>query len=63
MSAEHLRWNENMAQNWVADCMHWFGRVLHGERVHWCEDWDGLPVDETSPEWPCGCFESAGVRP
>ena len=41
--------------DWKRDCMHWVGRLLTGEHGHWCEDWDGLPVDETCPEWPCGC--------
>jgi hypothetical protein len=34
----------------VADCLKWRGHVLIGERGHFCLDWDGLPVDETTPE-------------
>jgi len=41
---------------WVADCIRWRGKVLEGEHGHWCEEWDGLPVDETCREWPCGCL-------
>jgi len=42
---------------WNEDCMRWRGRVLTGAKAHWCGDWDGLPVDETMPEWPCTCFK------
>jgi hypothetical protein len=31
------------------------GRVLTGPGAHACDYWDGLPVDETCREWPCGC--------
>jgi len=52
------RWTEEVALAWVADCMRWRGRVLHGERMHWCCDWDELPVDDTTREaGACGCFE------
>ena len=37
------------------ECLHWRGRILTGVHAHWCGDWDDLPVDETCPEWPCGC--------
>ncbi len=40
---------------WIVECMKWRGRVLDGDHAHWCEEWDGLPVDETCREWPCGC--------
>jgi len=40
---------------WIADCKHWRGRVLTGKYAHWCFDWDGLPIDETTQEWPCIC--------
>lgn len=40
---------------WKEDCMKWRGRVLTGKESHWCFGWDGLPVDETTPEWPCEC--------
>lgn len=38
---------------WQADCLHWHGRVLTGAHRHWCPDWDGLPVDESCPEFEC----------
>lgn len=36
-------------------CLHWRGRILTGKYAHLCDDWDGLPIDETMPEWPCSC--------
>lgn len=42
---------------WEAECMKWRGRVLTGEHAHYCFAWDGLPVDETTPEWPCTCSD------
>lgn len=41
--------------DWIVDCRHWRGRVLTGQYAHWCYQWDDLPMDETCPEWPCGC--------
>jgi len=41
--------------DWEKDCLHWHGRVLTGKYGHWCYEWDSLPVDETTNEWPCGC--------
>ena len=41
---------------WEVDCLHWRGRVLTGKHAHWCDAYDQLPVDETTPEWPCGCY-------
>lgn len=46
--------------DWIKDCQHWRRRTLTGRYAHWCFEWDGLPVDETTPEWPCGCFEWDG---
>ncbi len=40
---------------WQADCLKWRGKVLTGKHGHWCPEWDDLPIDETSLEWPCGC--------
>lgn len=40
---------------WEQDCHKWRGMVLHGRYTHWCANWDGLPMDETCPEWPCRC--------
>lgn len=42
------------------DSLRWRGRVLDGQFAHWCEDWDGLPVDETTCEWPCPCAPHLG---
>ena len=39
--------------DWRADCLRWRGKVLTGKRAHWCWDWDGLPVDETTCEFEC----------
>jgi hypothetical protein len=44
---------------WEKDCLHWRGRVLVGDHAHWCREWDGLPIDETTPEWPCACATPA----
>ena len=43
---------------WIASSLYWRGKVLTGRFAHWCEDWDGLPIDETTPEWPCACAET-----
>lgn len=40
---------------WEEDCLRWRGRILTGQYAHICWEWDGLPVDETCLEWPCGC--------
>ena len=45
---------------WVAECLLWRGRVLTGRERHYCFEWDGLPIDETTLEWPCGC-ETTGA--
>lgn len=44
------------SQEWQDDCLHWRGQVLRGRASHWCWEWDGLPIDETCSEWPCGCW-------
>lgn len=49
----------NYYEEWVKDCMEYRGIVLTGHFSHWCYDWDGLPVDETSEEWPCSCYSEA----
>jgi hypothetical protein len=41
--------------HWIEDCQEYRGRLLTGKHSHWCNDWDGLPIDETCPEWPCAC--------
>ena len=54
-------WKMNMgSQEWREDCAKWRGKLLIGNYAHWCQDWDGLPVDETTPEFTCcHCFESS----
>lgn len=48
-----------MDQNeWQQDCLKWRGKVLTGKYAHWCYGYDFLPVDETTPEWPCECAEA-----
>lgn len=42
-------------ERWAHDCQQWRGMILEGRYSHWCVNWDLLPVDETCPEWPCGC--------
>lgn len=42
-------------QDWETDCVEWRGVVLTGVYAHWCPIWHDLPMDETCPEWPCGC--------
>lgn len=37
--------------------MRWRGHVLTGDWGHWCNDWDGLPIDETTDEISaCECL-------
>lgn len=47
-------------EEWAEDCHRFHGRLLTGTHAHRCDDWDGMPVDETTPEWescvcPCAC--------
>jgi hypothetical protein len=49
-----------MREDWKADSLKWRGEVLKGEYAHWCNEWDGLPVDETTPEFlACLCWEAS----
>jgi hypothetical protein len=52
------------SKEWFEDCQKWLGVVLNGTYRHWCVDWDGLPIDETSPEFECCyCFNcKCGTR-
>lgn len=51
------RWTPVTALTWVADCLEWRGHVLRGVAIHWCPEWDFLPMDETCDrEWPCDCY-------
>ena len=46
------------ASEWEEDCLRWRGRVLTGNKAHWCQDWDFLPVDETCFEIEaCHCYD------
>ena len=46
-------------QEWALECHKYRGRVLIGEKSHYCHDWDGLPVDETTTEFDyCSCFKT-----
>lgn len=45
-------------KEWIRDCMIQRKRILKGKHVHWCPEWDELPMDETCIEWPCGCSVS-----
>lgn len=48
-------------KDWADDCAKWRGRPLTGEYSHWCNEWDGLPIDETCPEWPCCSVAQEGT--
>lgn len=47
------------SSEWITDCQKHRGKILTGKYAHWCYEYDGLPVDETCPEWRCGCFPAA----
>lgn len=40
-------------EEWEADCLRWWGRILEGKFRHWCPDWDYLPIDDTVKEFEC----------
>lgn len=42
-------------EKWFLDCEKHWGRVLTGERRHWCPDLGGVPIDETITDY-CRCF-------
>jgi hypothetical protein len=49
-------WSLENALFWVEDCMRWWGKVLTGDHMHWCYDWDALPIDESCREMDaCTC--------
>ncbi len=51
-------------EDWRQDCLKWRGRVLTGRYAHWCIEWDGLPIDETTTmEWPCACTAELMAEP
>jgi hypothetical protein len=41
------------SQDWIDDCVRYYGKVLDGDKGHWCMDWDDLPIDETCSEFDC----------
>ena len=42
----------------ISDSLTWFGVTLRGEFLHYCPDWDGLPIDETTTEFAvCHCYD------
>lgn len=43
--------------SWHKACQDQRGRLLTGSHAHYCRANSGLVVDETTPEWPCACFE------
>lgn len=45
-----------MRASFDRDCLREYGRILTGDRWHWCLDWDMLPIDDTCPEFDnCNC--------
>ena len=32
---------------WARDCDFYHGRLLSGEKRHYCPEWDFMPIDET----------------
>lgn len=41
------------APTWDEDWKRWHGDRPHGQLAHWCDDWDGLPIDEDCMEFMC----------
>ena len=39
--------------DWKIECLKWQGKVLTGDKCHYCHSWDGLPIDETCDEFEC----------
>lgn len=46
---------DDVSQDWIDDCLKYWGRVLTGKHAHWCADWDFLPIDETTEVEFSGC--------
>jgi len=54
---------DKVRNDWEEDCMHFWGKVLVGEKKHWCHEFDGLPIDETCTEFEfCLCFDDSEGR-
>ena len=32
---------------WARECTFFHGRILEGEKNHYCPEWDYMPIDET----------------
>jgi len=35
------------SEDWIEDCVKYYGKVLTGTNGHWCPEWDDLPIDDT----------------
>ncbi len=47
-----------IVRDWEQDCIYYWGKVLIGDGAHWCNEWDGLPIDETCVEYEaCICWK------
>ena len=45
-----------MMTEFEKECIRWHGRNLTGKYVHYCSDWDYLPIDDTCVEFQsCTC--------
>lgn len=54
-----------VSEDWVEDCMKFYGKVLTGKNAHWCPDWDHLPIDDTCHEMKycsCGSFSEIELK-
>ena len=57
MTVPHPLIPHKYAIEWERHTRRWRGKVMTGLYAHWCSDWDDLPIDETTPEWPCACSD------
>lgn len=47
---------DKISQDWIDDCIFYYGKVLTGKKAHWCVESDYLPIDETCEEFKyCLC--------
>ena len=50
-----MKWN--FMTEFEEDCLPFWGKVLTGKYRHYCDEFDGLPIDETCFEFQfCLCF-------
>lgn len=48
---------------WDDDCKHFHGKVLTGNKRHYCPEFDYLPIDETCSEFEfCSCLFDEDVK-